>query len=723
MAEKEATVYIVDVGQSMGERRQGRSVTDLQWSMRYVWDRITATVATGRKTAMVGVVGLRTDETANELQDDEHFENLFVLQEINQMLMPDIKRLREEIQPSNTDSGDAISALILAIQMIIVQCKKLKYKRKIVLVTNGQGHMSTEGLDQITSKIKEDNIELVVLGVDFDDPEYGFKEEDKDPRKAENEALLRGLVEECDGAYGTLEQAISEMEIPRVKQTRSMATFKGYLQLGDPENYKNAIKIPVERYYRTYVAKPPTASSFVPRSDTSETQEGPGSVQSSVTVGATRDTQSGDGSDLTSVRFVRTYQIKDENAPGGKVEVERDELAKGYEYGRTAVHIDETDQNITTLEAPMAMDLVGFVQSDKYDRYMHMSTTNIIIPERTNDAAALGLSSFIHALFELECYAVARLVAKENKPPLMVLLCPSIEPDYECLLEVQLPFTEDVRTYRFPPLDKVITVSGKVVTEHRNLPNDDLLNAMSKYVDSMELVDEDEDGKPVETFPIEDAFSPILHRIDSAIRFRATHPNEPLPPPADILTKFSQPPADAVQRAKKYLDRLADAADVKKVPPKAKGRKRTRETEKPLSGLDVDALLHQEKRAKISPTNAIPEFKQTLSHAENVDTISEAVKQMTAIVEDQVRNSLGDANYDRVVEGLGVMRDELISYEEPALYNDLLKHLKGKLLKEELGGDRRELWWLIRRSKIGLIDRNQSDRSEVTEDEAKEVSI
>jgi len=209
-----------------------------------------------------------------------------------------------------------------------------------------------------------------------------------------------------------------------------------------------------------------------------------------------------------------------------------------------------------------------------------MSTTNIIIPERTNDAAALGLSSFIHALFELECYAVARLVAKENKPPLMVLLCPSIEPDYECLLEVQLPFAEDVRTYRFPPLDKVITVSGKVVTEHRNLPNDDLLNAMSKYVDSMELVDEDEDGcvnlvceswvwtdifrRPVETFPIEDAFSPVLHRIDSAIRFRATQPNEPLPPPADILTKFSQPPENAVQRAKKYLNRLADAADVKK---------------------------------------------------------------------------------------------------------------------------------------------------------------
>lgn len=125
---------------------------------------------------------------------------------------------------------------------------------------------------------------------------------------------------------------------------------------------------------------------------------------------------------------------------------------------------------------------------------MHLSNTNIIISQRANDKASLALSSFIHALFELESYAVARLVAKENKSPILVLLAPSIEPEYECLLEVQLPFAEDVRTYRFPPLDKVITVSGKVITQHRNLPNDDLLDAMDKYVDSMELMDKDEDG-------------------------------------------------------------------------------------------------------------------------------------------------------------------------------------------------------------------------------------
>lgn len=127
----------------------------------------------------------------------------------------------------------------------------------------------------------------------------------------------------------------------------------------------------------------------------------------------------------------------------------------------------------------------------QYDRYLHMSNTNVIIPQRANDKASLALSSLIHALFEQDSYAVARLVAKEGKPPTIVLLAPSIEPDYECLIEATLPFAEDVRIYRFPPLDRVVTVSGKIVTEHRNLPNEDLQQAMSDYIDKMELDEEE----------------------------------------------------------------------------------------------------------------------------------------------------------------------------------------------------------------------------------------
>lgn len=64
-----------------------------------------------------------------------------------------------------TNAEIAISSIILAIQMINIYTKKLKYRRKIVLVTNGEGSMSSEGLEEIISKMKSDNIELVVLYV------------------------------------------------------------------------------------------------------------------------------------------------------------------------------------------------------------------------------------------------------------------------------------------------------------------------------------------------------------------------------------------------------------------------------------------------------------------------------------------------------------------------------------------------------------------------------
>lgn len=44
MADKEACVFIVDVGKSMGDRHHGRSESDLEWCMKYVWDKITTQV-------------------------------------------------------------------------------------------------------------------------------------------------------------------------------------------------------------------------------------------------------------------------------------------------------------------------------------------------------------------------------------------------------------------------------------------------------------------------------------------------------------------------------------------------------------------------------------------------------------------------------------------------------------------------------------------------------
>ena len=352
-----------------------------------------------------------------------------------------------------------------------------------------------------------------------------------------------------------------------------------------------------------------------------------------------------------------------------------------------------------------------------------MSVSCIIIAQKTNPKAIIALSSLIHALFELETYAVARLVAKTDKEPLIILLAPSIEIGYECLLDVQLPFTEDLRPYKFPPLDKFITVSGKRITEHRNLPSEALTRAMSNYVDRMDLSNfgKDDEGSSCEYMQMTDTYSAVLHRIDQAVRWRAVHPTDPVPAPYDILTRYSKPPEELVAKSKHRLEKLMAAADIKQVPPKTQSRKRARNQVKPLSGLDVGALLGSKtKKARISKENSIPEFRQALDTADSVEAIRDVAKQLGVIIEDQIKDSFADQAYQSAIEKLSLLREEMTDTEEPEAYNEILRRLKEKLLGGALNGDRREMWRLIKKAKLGLIPKSVSRPSTVDDEEAKD---
>jgi ATP-dependent DNA helicase 2 subunit 2 len=653
--------------------------------------------------------------------DEAGYEHISQIQPIKQILMSDIRYLRDELRPSKTNTGDALSAIVVAIQMIVKHCKQLKFKRFITLVTDGMGSMDADDLTEITSKMKQDGIVLTILGVDFDDAEFGFKEENKNPIKAQNEQVLRELTEACDGNFGTVAAAVSELGLPEVKTTRPVNLYRdGILTLGDPGRYDTAMVINVERYPRVRVAPAPTASSFVVRSDMAA---GASSTQTSATIQNGEEDHARNEDGLAAVKNARTYQVEDPSAPGGKKDVDREELAKGYEYGRTAVHISESDSNVVKMDTTLCMDIIGFVEKGKYERFMSMTPSDMVIANKTNDKAKMALSSFIHALHELDTYAIARHVNKDGAIPLLLLLAPQIDPDSEYLISVELPFAEDVRSYIFPPLDKVVTVGGKKLTQHRLLPSDDLMKSMSDYVDAIDIstFSTDEDGNNEEYAAMEDTYSPKLNRIMQAIKFRAVNATDEVPEPLEILTRFSNPPSELLKRAENALDGLIIAGDVKKVPPKQKGRKRAREVDKPLSGLNIEELLGAEKRVKISADNAVPEFKQLLNATEDINDIKEATSQMDAIIQRYIQHSVGDSGYGRAIEAIRVMKEEMTEYEFPDIYNDILTALKKKILSGQLGGDRKELWYQIKVHRLGLIDSNACGVSKVSPDEAKAV--
>jgi len=167
---------------------------------------------------------------------------------------------------------------------------------------------------------------------------------------------------------------------------------------------------------------------------------------------------------------------------------------------------------------------------------------------------------------------------------------------------------------------------------------------------------------------------------------------------------------------------LKSAAKVSKVPPKAKGRgKRNRaDRSKPLSGLDVDALLGNPSRVSIDPANLIPSFKQALAASDDLEAIQDACDAMGREIKALIKNSVGDSAYGRALEALRVMRDEMVELEEPEIWNVWVRGLKGELLEGKLGGNRRDMWWKIRGSRVGLVDEKRSIVSEVSEEEAGE---
>ena len=75
---KQATMYVVDLGSTMGECHNGRTESDLDYGMRYIWDKIAITMAANLKGGNLGVIGFRTDETNNPLDDDEDYQNISV---------------------------------------------------------------------------------------------------------------------------------------------------------------------------------------------------------------------------------------------------------------------------------------------------------------------------------------------------------------------------------------------------------------------------------------------------------------------------------------------------------------------------------------------------------------------------------------------------------------------------------------------------------------------
>ncbi|KAJ7139489.1 SPOC like C-terminal domain-containing protein [Mycena epipterygia] len=661
------TMFVVDIGPSMGKLRthdpEGneymQEITNLEWGLQFVKLKIQEMIFNGRKTDKCGVIVFGSDKTRNILNKrmKDGYERVEEYIPIAQPNAGTLAKL-DALEPSD-DAGDPLDAVIVAIETQDDHLgSKRTWTRKIVLVTDGENPIEVEDLPETIKRINNLDIAMTIVGIDFDDDEFPYEEDEKSNIKAENEAFYANLVAGLSsGVLGTCALALQETIRPDIKLTKS--TLMGTtLRLGDVNSRsEEAMEINIKTSKCTALNRPKSWKKFGVRER--KKKRGPGGkivewdedeemevdepaeegVPKKVTFVQLKmrteyyvdrrdhnsDNEDGDVK-MEEVEKESEPEEDEDGAPTNKIDpgleqVDKEELVRGFKYGTT--YVPCPDGQFGRLPTTKGIDICGFFLAKNFRRELCLGEIQYVWGDPAQPEQQVAISSIAQAMFEKDAMAIARWVSKDGMDAKMGVLAPCIAEGVDCLLWAQMPFADDVRKYTFASLDNLVSKKGEVLKEHAYIPTEGQLEAMDKFVDSMDLMDageKDEEGNRAPWFDTRLSYNPAIHRIKQA-QFHAAVvsdlSNNPLPPPHPELLKYFDPPRRVLKRARDAIEECKSEFKVKQVPKRvAKARKdghvHARDDDGDMLLLDVKPPAHTQ-----SSSQSLSQINVTASPAGN----------------------------------------------------------------------------------------------------------
>lgn len=356
-----------------------------------------------------------------------------------------VRCLRAATPKENPHLGDPLDALVAAITTLNHKPSggvTNTWRRTIYLITDGKSKMNIDDVALIKSRLRDDNITLKVVGIDFDDAEIGFKEEDKEPGKAQNEVFWRDFVDDLPGSgVASAAKVIAQASLPSV-QLQGSAPYSTSLTFGDPNKRAEStevLDVPIKVYKATAVARPlsqkklskiardsAAARSQTARYEASSSQMRPSSTPSylSPRKRAWEDDGGGTYDGVTyGVQLQRKYFLKEdlEHVEGGINAAEplpegaEATFDRAYKLGATLVAVNDDLER--KLDTKAGIEIIQFTNRALYKRNYHMSETWFVFASDGNSKAELQLSSLIHAMWDQGKYAIVRFVRRDGSEP------------------------------------------------------------------------------------------------------------------------------------------------------------------------------------------------------------------------------------------------------------------------------------------------------------------
>ncbi|XP_074550578.1 X-ray repair cross-complementing protein 5-like [Halichoeres trimaculatus] len=694
---RSALVLCMDVGFSMSNNAPGEE-SPFEGAKKVIQKFVQRQVFAETKDELALVL-FGTDATNNPLEQDDQYQNITIHRKL---MMPDFELLEEiesQIHPENSQA-DWLDALVVCMDLLQSAKQNKKYDRlNIALLTDLSTQVSSEHLDVIIGKLKEEEITLqFFLPFPAGDDEEGGGDGDRGG----------------SGHPGTGKGLTSEQKDGLDMVKHIMLTLDEEDGLEEIYTFRNAIE---QLCMFKRIERRPTAWPCVLTIGTCVSIRIAGYkavVQEKLNkLWVTVDAQSNKKDD---VKRETVYCLDDDN----ETEVQAEDTIQGFQYGSDIVPFSKVDQDQMKYKHDgKCFAVLGFTKQSLVQRHHFMGNQVIkMFSGKDDEHAAVALSALIRALDELGMVAIVRYAYNKISNPQVGAAFPCIKDDHECLMYIQLPFMEDLRFFSFPSLE-----NNKKFT-----PSDNQLSAVDALIDSMMLVEE-EDGEESDHFEVHEIPNPAFQRHFQCLHHRAVNPGTPLPPMEPWLKAALQRPDVINERCQAPLEEVK-----KKFPLTEVEKKKKLKTSAQIFGKDSEepdakkakgdeeeeeynlADIAEGSVTSVGSVDPARDFRSLIK--QKTLPFGEACQQLTHRIE-QLLSNKNTHYYMKSITCIQAFREQSVKLENADLYNSYLQSLKRSIPNRGLG----VFWDLLVQDAITLISKDEVEGCTVSKAEANQFLV
>ncbi|XP_037379903.1 X-ray repair cross-complementing protein 5 isoform X1 [Talpa occidentalis] len=697
---KAAVVLCMDVGPAMNNSFAGEE-SPFELAKKVMTMFVQRQVFAENKDE-IALVLFGTDGTQNALAGEGQYRNITVHRHL---MLPDFDLL-EDIESKiqlGSQHADFVDALIVCMDVIQQETVGKKFERRhIEVFTDLSSPFSEDQLDIIIQNLKKFGISLQFflpfpvgkedgtgdsgdgnLGSGHCGPSFSLKGISE--QQKEGIRIVKKIMMSLEGEDG-LDEIYSFSE-----SLRQLCVFK--------KTERNSMPWPCQLTIGSSLSIKIVAYKSI-------TQE---KVKKAWTVVDARTLKRED------IQKETVYCLNDDD----ETEVPKEDIIQGFRYGSDIIPFSKVDQEQMKYKSEgKCFSVLGFCRSSQVHRKYFMGHQVLkVFAAKDDQAAAVALSSLIHALDELDMVAVVRYAYDRRANPQVGVAFPYIKDTYECLVYVQLPFMEDLRQYMFSSLK-----NNKKYT-----PTEAQLSAVDALIDSMSLVKKDEEEDTIEDlFPTTKIPNPHFQRLFQCLLHRVLHPQEPLPAIQQHILNMLEPPMEVTAKCQIALSKIKtlfplteaikkrDQVTAQDIFQDNHGEGPTSKkfkTEEGGANFSISSLAegHVTSVGSVNPT----ENFRVLVRQKNT-SFEEVSHQLINRIE-QFLDTNETPYFMKSMDCIKVFREEAIQFSEERRFNDFLKALREKVEMKQLN----HFWEIVIQDGVTLITKDEASGSSVTAEEAK----